>query len=33
MGLMGIVFAQLAVVVAGASLITSEFATGMIRTT
>jgi len=33
MGLAGIVFAQLAVVVAGASLITSEFATGMIRTT
>ena len=33
MGLAGIVFAQLAVVVAGASLITSEFASGMIRTT
>ena len=33
MGLAGIVFAQLAVVVAGASLVTSEFATGMIRTT
>ena len=33
MGLAGIVFAQIAVVVAGASLITSEFATGMIRTT
>jgi ABC-2 type transport system permease protein len=33
MGLAGIVFAQLAVVVAGASLITSEFGTGMIRTT
>jgi ABC-2 type transport system permease protein len=33
MGLAGIVFAQIAVVVAGASLITSEFGTGMIRTT
>ena len=33
MGLAGIVFAQLAVVVVGASLITGEFATGMIRTT
>jgi len=33
MGLAGIVFAQLAVVVVGASLITSEFGTGMIRTT
>jgi hypothetical protein len=33
MGLAGIVFAQLAIVVAGASFITSEFATGMIRTT
>jgi len=33
MGLAGIVFAQLAVVVAGASLITSEFGSGMIRTT
>ena len=33
MGLAGIVFAQIAVVVAGASLITGEFATGMIRTT
>jgi ABC-2 type transport system permease protein len=33
MGLAGIVFAQLAIVVAGASLITSEFASGMIRTT
>jgi ABC-type transport system involved in multi-copper enzyme maturation permease subunit len=33
MGLAGIVFAELAAVVAGASLITSEFATGMIRTT
>lgn len=32
-GLAGVVFAQIAVVVAGASLITSEFATGMIRTT
>ncbi len=29
----GIVFAELAVVVAGASLITGEFATGMLRTT
>ena len=33
LGLSGIVFAQIAVVVAGASLITSEYATGMIRTT
>jgi ABC-2 type transport system permease protein len=33
MGLMGIAFAQIAVVVVGASLVTSEFATGMIRTT
>ena len=33
MGLAGIVFAQLAVVVVGASLITGEFANGMIRTT
>ena len=33
MGLAGIVFAELAVVVAGASLITGEFATGMLRTT
>ena len=33
MGLAGIVFAQLAVVVAGASLITAEFGSGMIRTT
>jgi ABC-2 type transport system permease protein len=33
MGLMGIAFAEIAVVVAGASLITSEFASGMIRTT
>ncbi len=33
MGLMGIAFAQIAVVVVGASLITAEFATGMIRTT
>ena len=33
MGLAGVVFAQIAVVVAGASLVTSEFATGMIRTT
>ena len=33
MGLAGIVFAQLAVVVAGASLITGEFGTKMIRTT
>ena len=32
-GLAGVVFAQIAVVVSGASLITSEFATGMIRTT
>jgi hypothetical protein len=32
-GLMGIAFAQIAVVVAGASLITAEFGTGMIRTT
>jgi hypothetical protein len=33
MGLMGIAFAQIAVVVLGASLITAEFASGMIRTT
>lgn len=33
MGLAGIVFAQIAVVVAGASLVTGEFASGMIRTT
>ena len=33
MGLAGIVFAQLAVVVVGASLITAEFGSGMIRTT
>jgi ABC-2 type transport system permease protein len=33
MGLAGIVFAQLAVVVVGASLITAEFASGMIGTT
>ena len=33
MGLAGIVFAQIAVVVAGASLITHEFGSGMIRTT
>ena len=33
MGLSGIAFAQIAVVVAGASLVTGEFATGMIRTT
>jgi hypothetical protein len=33
MGLMGIAFAEIAVVVAGASLITSEFGSGMIRTT
>ncbi len=33
LGLAGIVFAQIAAVVAGASLITSEYATGMIRTT
>lgn len=33
MGLAGIVFAQMAAVVAGASLITSEYATGMIATT
>lgn len=33
MGLAGIVFAQLAVIVAGASVITSEFGSGMIRTT
>jgi hypothetical protein len=33
MGLAGIVFAQLAVVVVGASLITTEFGSGMIRTT
>ncbi|HJU47886.1 MAG TPA: hypothetical protein VJ689_07135, partial [Gaiellaceae bacterium] len=33
MGLAGIVFAQIAVVVVGASLITTEFGSGMIRTT
>lgn len=33
MGLMGIAFAEIAVVVAGASLITAEFTSGMIRTT
>jgi ABC-type transport system involved in multi-copper enzyme maturation permease subunit len=33
MGLMGIAFAEIAVVVAGASLITGEFGSGMIRTT
>ena len=33
LGLAGIAFAQIAAVVAGASLVTSEFATGMIRTT
>lgn len=33
MGLSGIVFAQIAIVVAGASLITAEFGSGMIRTT
>jgi hypothetical protein len=33
MGLMGIAFAEIAVVVLGASLITAEFGTGMIRTT
>jgi ABC-2 type transport system permease protein len=33
MGLAGIVFAQVAVVVVGASLVTAEFASGMIRTT
>jgi ABC-type transport system involved in multi-copper enzyme maturation permease subunit len=33
MGLMGIAFAEIAVVVLGASLMTGEFATGMIRTT
>ena len=32
-GSLGIVFAQIAVVVVGASLITAEFASGMIRTT
>jgi hypothetical protein len=32
-GLMGIAFAQIAVVVVGASLITAEFGSGMIRTT
>lgn len=32
-GLMGIAFAEIAVVVLGASLITGEFGTGMIRTT
>jgi hypothetical protein len=33
MGLMGIAFAQIAVVVVGASLMTAEFGSGMIRTT
>jgi ABC-type transport system involved in multi-copper enzyme maturation permease subunit len=33
MGLMGVAFAEIAVVVVGASLITAEFASGMIRTT
>jgi hypothetical protein len=33
MGLMGIAFAEIAVVVLGASLITAEFGSGMIRTT
>jgi ABC-2 type transport system permease protein len=33
LGLAGVVFAELAVVVVGASLITSEYTTGMIRTT
>ena len=33
MGLMGIAFAEIAAVVVGASLITAEFASGMIRTT
>jgi hypothetical protein len=33
LGLTGIVFAELAAVVAGASLITAEYTTGMIRTT
>ena len=33
MGLMGIAFAEIAVVVVGASLITAEFGSGMIRTT
>jgi ABC-2 type transport system permease protein len=33
MGLMGIAFAEIAVVVVGASLMTAEFGTGMIRTT
>jgi len=33
MGLMGIAFAEIAVVVLGASLVTSEFGSGMIRTT
>src|SRR5215510_11380903 len=33
MGLMGIAFAEIAVVVVGASIITAEFGTGMIRTT
>jgi hypothetical protein len=33
MGLMGIAFAEIAVVVAGASLMTAEFGSGMIRTT
>ena len=33
MGLMGVAFAEIAVVVLGASLITAEFGSGMIRTT
>lgn len=33
MGLMGIAFAEIAVVVVGASLVTAEFGSGMIRTT
>ena len=33
LGLAGVVFAQIAVIVAGASFVTGEFATGMIRTT
>jgi ABC-type transport system involved in multi-copper enzyme maturation permease subunit len=33
MGLMGVAFAQIAVVVLGASLMTAEFGSGMIRTT
>jgi ABC-2 type transport system permease protein len=32
-GLAGVVFAQIAVVVSGASLVTAEYATGMMRTT